>query len=88
VGQDSGKSRPATRGPFYHAAILFPRLIPRANSLLRPVATIKMTTIVLSSLSQNAGTEVSGILGFITLNQLDVKIDYRDGLVDFVFKPR
>jgi tetratricopeptide (TPR) repeat protein len=50
--------------------------------------TDRMTTIDLSSLSQNVGTEVSGILGFITLNQLDVKIDYRDGLVDFVFKPR
>jgi len=50
--------------------------------------TDRMTTIDLSSLSQKVGTEVSGILGFITLNQLDVKIDYRDGLVDFEYKPR
>jgi hypothetical protein len=50
--------------------------------------TDRMTTLDLSSLSQKVGTEVSGILGFITLNQLDVKIDYRDGLVDFEYKPR
>ena len=48
----------------------------------------QLTTLDFSSLSQKLGTEVSGILGFITLNQLDVKIDYRDGLVDFEYKPR
>lgn len=39
----------------------------------------------LSNLSQHMGTEVSGILGFETLYMLKVKIDYRDGLVDFVY---
>jgi predicted aspartyl protease/Flp pilus assembly protein TadD len=31
------------------------------------------------------GTEVSGILGFGMLRLLDIKIDYRDGLVDFIY---
>lgn len=31
--------------------------------------------------------EVSGILGFETLYMLQIKIDYRDGLVDFVYDP-
>jgi hypothetical protein len=37
------------------------------------------------SLSHGLGTEVSGFQGFPTLGMLDVKIDYRDGLVDFTF---
>jgi hypothetical protein len=41
----------------------------------------------LTSISQSAGTEVSGILGFTLLHLLDLKIDYRDGLVDFEYKP-
>jgi tetratricopeptide (TPR) repeat protein len=40
----------------------------------------------LTSISQSAGTEVSGILGFALLHLLDLKIDYRDGLVDFEYK--
>jgi len=40
----------------------------------------------LSSISKNIGTEVSGILGFVTLRLMTMKIDYRDGLVDFVYK--
>jgi len=40
----------------------------------------------LTSLSDSAGTEVSGILGFTLLHLLDIKIDYRDGLVDFEYK--
>ncbi len=39
----------------------------------------------LSKLSKNTGTEVSGILGFQLLHMLQVKIDYRDGLVDFAY---
>ena len=39
----------------------------------------------LSNMSDSLGTEVSGILGFRTLVLLDIKIDYRDGLVDFEF---
>lgn len=37
----------------------------------------------LTPLSDAAGTEISGILGFAMLRMLEVKIDYRDGLVDF-----
>lgn len=42
----------------------------------------------LTSVSDNEGTEVSGTLGFVMLHLLDLKIDYRDGLVDFDYKPR
>lgn len=35
----------------------------------------------LKGLSDDAGFEVSGIIGFTTLRFLDLKIDYRDGLV-------
>ena len=41
----------------------------------------------LSHISNNIGTEVSGILGFSLLNMLDMKIDYRDGLVSFTYDP-
>ncbi|HEX7962316.1 MAG TPA: aspartyl protease family protein [Terriglobales bacterium] len=37
----------------------------------------------LSKISKHTGTEVSGILGFAMLRMLTMKIDYRDGLVDF-----
>ncbi len=37
----------------------------------------------LTPISDAAGTEISGILGFAMLRMLEVKIDYRDGLVDF-----
>ena len=40
----------------------------------------------LTSISEAAGTEVSGILGFTLLHLLNIKIDYRDGLVDFEYK--
>lgn len=36
-----------------------------------------------SSISESNGTEVSGFLGFSTLRFLDIKIDYRDALVEF-----
>jgi hypothetical protein len=39
-------------------------------------------------ISDSIGTEVSGMLGFATLAILEIKIDYRDGLVDFIYKPR
>jgi hypothetical protein len=38
-----------------------------------------------SVISDSIGTEVSGILGFAMLRMLDIKIDYRDGLVEFNF---
>jgi tetratricopeptide (TPR) repeat protein len=39
----------------------------------------------LSKLSEDAGTEISGTLGFSLLRILKVTIDYRDGLVDFSY---
>ena len=42
----------------------------------------------MNSLSDDLGTEVSGTLGFVMLRLLDVKIDYRDDLVNFDYKPR
>jgi len=44
-----------------------------------------IVSIDLSSVSRSTGTEVSGILGFVMLHFLDIKIDYRDGLVDFEY---
>jgi Aspartyl protease/Tetratricopeptide repeat len=45
-------------------------------------------TLDLSAISKSTGTEVSGILGFELLRILQVKIDYRDGLVDFLYDPK
>jgi tetratricopeptide (TPR) repeat protein len=42
----------------------------------------------LSSQSRRIGTELSGFLGFAMLRVLEVKLDYRDGLVDFEFDPK
>jgi tetratricopeptide (TPR) repeat protein len=47
-----------------------------------------LLTFDLNSVSESTGTEISGTLGFAMLNLLDIKIDYRDGLVDFEYKPR
>jgi hypothetical protein len=46
-----------------------------------------IVSLDLSDTSQQIGTEVSGMLGFSTLRRLEVKIDYRDGLVDFSYNP-
>ena len=46
-----------------------------------------ITTFDLSSIG-GGETEVSGLLGFATLKLLDVKLDYRDGLVHFEYDPR
>jgi len=40
-----------------------------------------------SSVSNHAGVEISGFLGFAMLYQMDLKIDYRDGLVNFSYDP-
>jgi tetratricopeptide (TPR) repeat protein len=40
-----------------------------------------------TKISNSVGTEVSGFLGFAMLRLLEIKIDYRDGLVDFEFDP-
>jgi hypothetical protein len=39
------------------------------------------------NLSDDVGTEISGFLGFTTLRFLDIKIDYRDALIDFSYDP-
>jgi hypothetical protein len=41
----------------------------------------------MTPISNGAGTEISGALGFTTLYLLDMKIDYRDGLVDLSYNP-
>ena len=39
----------------------------------------------LTGISNNVETEVSGTLGFAMLRMLDIKIDYRDGVVNFTY---
>jgi hypothetical protein len=51
-------------------------------------ANLGIVTLDLSSISRHTGTEVSGFLGFAMLRQLEVELDYRDGLVDFKYDPR
>jgi tetratricopeptide (TPR) repeat protein len=46
-----------------------------------------VVTFDLSPVCKQTGTEVSGILGYNMLRILQTKIDYRDGLVDFVYDP-
>jgi predicted aspartyl protease/Tfp pilus assembly protein PilF len=46
-----------------------------------------IVSIDLSGLSKSLGVEVSGFLGFSTFRQLEMKIDYRDGLVEFIYDP-
>lgn len=43
-----------------------------------------MVTIDFSGISKDLGIEVSGFLGFSTFRILETKIDYRDGLVQFI----
>jgi predicted aspartyl protease len=45
----------------------------------------EMLSFDTTSISEGNGTEVSGFLGFVTLRVLDIKIDYRDALVDFTY---
>lgn len=42
-----------------------------------------LTSFDTTHVSDDLGTEVSGFLGFILLRFVDIKIDYRDALVDF-----
>jgi tetratricopeptide (TPR) repeat protein len=46
-----------------------------------------LVALDLSHTSDQIGTEVSGMLGFVMLHLLEIKIDYRDGLVDFTYDP-
>jgi hypothetical protein len=39
----------------------------------------------MKGISDGAGTEISGTLGFAMLRFLDLKIDYRDDLVSFFY---
>jgi tetratricopeptide (TPR) repeat protein len=48
----------------------------------------EMTALDTTSVSDSVGTEVSGFLGFSMLMFLDIKIDYRDALVDFNYNPK
>ncbi len=60
----------------------------RSNATLRFARVREQQNIVtfdLSGISGEMGTEISGFLGFDMLRLLDVKIDYRDGLVDFEY---
>jgi len=41
----------------------------------------------MTNISNHAGTEISGTLGFVMLYLLEIKIDYRDDLVDFSYDP-
>jgi tetratricopeptide (TPR) repeat protein len=47
-----------------------------------------IVTLDLSNVSRQTGTEVSGFLGFAMLGRLELKLDYRDGLVDFEYDPK
>ena len=47
-----------------------------------------MLAFDLTRISDNVGTEISGTLGFTLLRLLDIKIDYRDGLIDFAYDPK
>jgi len=47
-----------------------------------------MVAFPTTSLSKGAGVEISGFLGFQTLRQMTVKLDYRDNLVSFEFDPK
>ena len=40
-----------------------------------------------TNLSKSSGVEISGMLGFAMLYQMVIRIDYRDGLVDFAIDP-
>ena len=46
-----------------------------------------VVTFDLAPVCKQTGTDVSGILGYDMLRLLEVKIDYRDGLVDFHYDP-
>jgi tetratricopeptide (TPR) repeat protein len=51
-------------------------------------SNLGIITFDLSAISRHTGTEVSGFLGFAMLRQLEVELDYRDGLVDFKYDPK
>jgi hypothetical protein len=50
--------------------------------------SMEVVTLDLSTQSRRLGTEVSGFLGFAMLRLVEIKLDYRDGLVDFEYDPK
>ena len=46
-----------------------------------------IVTFDISGISRDLGVEISGFLGFTTFRVVEMKIDYRDGLVTFVYDP-
>jgi tetratricopeptide (TPR) repeat protein len=48
----------------------------------------ELTAFDTTRISDDVGTEISGFLGFVMLRFIDIKIDYRDALVDFEFDPK
>ncbi len=66
--------------------------IDRADRILLSFAVyrqpvVNMLTLDLKTVSRTLQAEVSGLLGFPTLQKFLLELDYRDGLVDFVYKP-
>ncbi len=51
-------------------------------------SNISVITFDLATVSRQTGTEISGFLGFAMLQQLEVELDYRDGLVNFKYDPK
>ena len=51
-------------------------------------SNLGIITLDLSTVSRHTGTEVSGFLRFAMLRQLEVELDYCDGLVDFRDHPK
>jgi len=49
---------------------------------------VRILSVDLGAVSKNLGTEVSGQIGFNTLDRMKVTINYRDGLVDLEFAGR
>lgn len=47
-----------------------------------------VTTFDFTNLNRHVGTEISGIVGYEALRMLEVKRDYRDGLVDLEHNPK
>ncbi|MDR3734726.1 MAG: aspartyl protease family protein [Acidobacteriaceae bacterium] len=50
--------------------------------------TEKMTSIDLTRQSQSTGVEISGFIGFPTLRQVTLAIDYRDNLIHVTYDPK
>jgi hypothetical protein len=47
-----------------------------------------MSAIDTSDISKRAGVEIAGFIGFPTLRELVITIDYRDNLVHVVYDPK